>query len=35
MGAEGNVTRALRRVREEKGLERRLRECEQMLEKRD
>ena len=35
MGAEGNVTRALRRVREDKGLEKRLRECGQMLEKRD
>ena len=35
MGTEGNVTRALRRVREEKKLGRKLKECERMLEKRD
>ena len=35
MGTEGNVTRALRQVREERRLGRKLRKCERMLEKRD
>ncbi|WP_234045627.1 hypothetical protein, partial [Haloferula rosea] len=35
MGTEGNVTRAVRRVREEKRLGRMLKDCERMLEKRD
>jgi hypothetical protein len=35
MGTEGNVTRALRKVRESQKLKKRLRECEQMLENRD
>ncbi len=35
MGTEGNVTRALRRVREEQALIRKRKKCEQMLEKRD
>jgi REP element-mobilizing transposase RayT len=35
MGTEGNVTRALRRAREEKSLGRKLKECEAMLENRD